>query len=108
MAQNAAKGDLALAIDEDELEASLTFTPSKDGADWTAEKVMRILMDARIGGFNQKRTEELVQKFGRAKGKVKEIVASGLAPEQPLPELPEWADMPVPGELAELVASSAA
>ncbi len=61
MAQSAAKGDLALAIDEDELEASLTFTPDKEGADWTADKVLRVFMDARIGGYNQKRADELVQ-----------------------------------------------
>ncbi len=107
MAQSAAKGDLALAIDEDELEASLTFTPDKEGAEWTAEKVLRILMDARIGGFNQKRAEELVQKFGRAKGKLKEIVAAGVAPELPQPEMPEWADSPPPPEFAQLASSSA-
>ena len=108
MAQSAAKGDLALDVDEDELEASLTFTPDKDGAEWTAEKILRVLMDARIGGFNQKRAEELTQKFGRAKGKLKEVVASGTPAEPPRPELPEWADMPMPPELSELVASVAA
>jgi uncharacterized protein (DUF342 family) len=107
MAQTAAKGDLALVIDEEELEASLTFTPDKDGAEWTAEKILRVLMDARIGGYNQKRADELVQKFGRAKGKVKEVVASGTPPELPQPEMPEWADMPLPPELAELVSRAA-
>ncbi len=102
MSPSVAKGAIALAIDEDELEASLIFTPDKDGAEWTAEKILRVLMDARIGGYNQRRAEDLVQKLGRAKGKVKEIVASGVAPEPPKPELPEWADMPMPPELAEL------
>ena len=55
-----------IAIDEDELEASLTFTPDQEGADWTAEKVMRILMDARIGGFNQKRAEEIKYKLNKS------------------------------------------
>ena len=105
MAQSAAKGDLALAITEDELEASLTFTPDKDGAEWSAEKLMRVLMDARIGGFNQKRAEELVQKFGRAKARTKEVVASGQAAVPPQPEQPEWAALAVPPELAELAAS---
>jgi uncharacterized protein len=110
MAQSIAKGDLELSVDENEIEASLVFTPDKEGAEWSAEKIQRILMDARIGGFNQKRAEELVGKFSRAKGKVKEIVAEGVAPEQPKPESPEWAAMPVPSELAALaseVASSA-
>jgi uncharacterized protein len=108
MAQSAAKGDLELSIDEDEIEASIIFTPDKDGADWVAEKIMRVLMDARIGGFNQKRAEELVQKLGRAKGKIKEVVASGVAPELPRPELPEWSDMPIPPELAALASDVAA
>jgi uncharacterized protein (DUF342 family) len=108
MAISAAKGDLALAIDEDETEASLTFTPGKDGAEWTADKVLRILMDARIGGYNQKKAEDLVQKFGRAKGKVKEIVAAGIPAEPPRSEMPEWAELPVPPELADLAASVAA
>ena len=108
MAQSSAKGDLALDVDEEELEASLTFNPGKDGAEWTAEKVMRVLMDARIGGFNQKRAEELVQRFGRAKGVVKEIVASGVPPELPQPESPEWSDSPIPPELAALASSVAA
>jgi uncharacterized protein (DUF342 family) len=108
MAQLTAKGDLALEIDEDELEASLTFTPSKEGAEWTAAKILRVLMDARIGGFNQKQAEELVQKFGRAKGKAKEIVATGVPPEMPQREMPAWADIPMPPELAALASSTAA
>ena len=96
MAISTAKGDLALDVDEEELEASLTFSPGKDGAEWTAEKIIRILMDARIGGFSQKRAEELVQKFGRAKGRVKEIVASGVPPELPQPEMPECGSAPAP------------
>jgi uncharacterized protein (DUF342 family) len=105
VAQAVAKGDLVLSVGEDELEASIEFTPDKDGADWTAEKLIRVLMDARIGGYNQKRAEELVQKLGRAKGKVKEIVAEGQAPEAPRPELPEWSELPIPPEYAELAAA---
>jgi uncharacterized protein len=107
VAQAVAKGDLALSIDEDELQASVEFTPDKDGAEWTAEKLMRVLMDARIGGYNQKRAEELVQKLGRARGKVKEVVAEGQAPEAPKPELPELAELPIPPEYAELARSVA-
>jgi uncharacterized protein (DUF342 family) len=105
MAQSSAKGDLALAIDEGELEASLTFTPDKDGAEWTADKVLRILMDARIGGFNQRRADELVQKYARAKAKVTEAVASGTPVEAPQPETPEWAKLPVPPEFSALAAA---
>jgi uncharacterized protein (DUF342 family) len=106
--QNSAKGDLALAIDEAGLEASLTFTPDVHGAEWTADKVLRVLMDARVGGLNQKRADDLVQKFARSKGPTKEIVASGVAPVLPVPELPEWSDLPVPPELALIVAETLA
>jgi uncharacterized protein len=108
MAQSVAKGDLALSIDEYEIEASLSFKPDKDGAEWTAEKIQRILMDARIGGFSPKRAEDLVQKLGRSRGAIKEIVAQGVAPEQPKPELPEWSEMPVPPELVALASEVAA
>jgi uncharacterized protein len=108
MAQSAAKGDLSLSIEQDEIEASLAFTPDKDGADWTADKVLRILMDARIGGYNQKRAEELVQKFARAKGRVEEKVASGTPAEPPRPEMPEWSELQIPPELAALAVSVSA
>jgi len=103
VAQAVAKGDLVLSIGEDELEASLEFTPDKDGAEWNAEKIMRVLMDARIGGYNQKRADELAQKLARARGKAREIVAKGEAPEAPRIELPEWRELPVPPEHADLV-----
>ena len=48
MAQNAAKGDLTLTIEESELEATIRFVPDPDGADWTGEKLLRVFMDARI------------------------------------------------------------
>jgi uncharacterized protein (DUF342 family) len=108
MAQIIAKGDLALTIETGELEASLSFSPNPQGAEWNAEKVLRVLMDARIGGFNQKRAEELVQKFSREKAPLVEVVAVGQAPEPPQPELPEWCELAIPPELSEIVQSLAA
>ena len=106
MAQaSVAKGNLELSIDENELGASISFTPDKDGAEWTGEKVQRLLMDARIPGFNPKKAEELVQKLGRAKGSVKEIVAAGIEPALPQPETPEWSELAVPPEFAELAST---
>jgi uncharacterized protein (DUF342 family) len=107
MAQSTAKGSLTLTIDVDELRASLGFVPDPSGAEWTAEKVLRVLMDARIGGFNQRRAEDLVQKFGRAKAPLSEVVASGQAPEQPVPEAPEWCELPAPPGIAGLISSVA-
>jgi hypothetical protein len=100
MDQNIARGDLALTVDESELEAWLTFTPDPDGAEWTADKILRILMDARISGFNQRKADELVLKFSRSKNPLTEIVASGLPPLGPRPEEPEWTEMPAPPELS--------
>lgn len=107
MAQAVAKGDLVLSVEEDELGARIDFTPDPNGAEWTAEKLMRVLMDARIGGYNQKRAEELVQKLARARGPAKETVASGQAPELPQPEMPEWSALPIPPEYESLARSVA-
>jgi uncharacterized protein len=107
MAVAAVKGDLALDIDEDELQASITFTPDAEGAEWTAEKIMRIFMDARIGGYNQKRASELLQRLARAQGSVTQVIATGTAPEPPVPEFPEWVEMPIPPELAALASEVA-
>jgi len=108
MAQAVAKGDLVLSVEEDELEARIDFKPDANGAEWTAEKLMRVLMDARIGGYNQKRAEELVQKLARARGPAKEIVAKGQAPEPPQAEQPERGALPVPPEYEELARAVAA
>ncbi len=106
MAQAVVKGVVALTIDELELEASLSFTPDPNGAEWSAEKLQRLAMDARLSGFSQKRAEEILAKFARAKGPVKELVAQGQAPEPARPEEPEWAQLAVPPELVVLVDAS--
>ena len=108
MAQAGAKGDIALTIDERGLEASLRFTPDPEGAEWTAEKLMRLVMDARLGGFNQKKAEDLLSKFSRSRGQTTEILAKGQPPEEPRPEEPEWADLVPPPGLDAIVAATIA
>lgn len=108
MAQAGAKGDIALTIDERGLEASLRFTPDPEGAEWTAEKLMRLVMDARLGGFNQKKAEDLLSKFSRSRGQATEILAKGQPPEEPRPEEPEWADLVPPPGLDAIVAATIA
>ncbi|MDA8425662.1 MAG: hypothetical protein M0Z80_05950, partial [Treponema sp.] len=105
MPQNAAKGDLTLTVEENELEATIRFVPDPNGAEWSSEKLLRILMDARIGGWSPRRAEDLIQKFSRAKATALEVVARGEAPQPPLPEIPEWTDLPLPSELAEVAAA---
>jgi len=108
MAQAGAKGDIALTIDERGLEASLRFTPDPEGAEWTADKLMRLVMDARLGGFNQKKAEDLLSKFARSRGPATEILAKGQPPEEPKPEEPEWADLVPPPGLDAIVAATIA
>jgi uncharacterized protein (DUF342 family) len=108
MAQAGAKGDIALTIDERGLEASLRFTPDPEGAEWTAEKLMRLVMDARLGGFNQKKAEDLLSKFSRSRGPATEIIAKGQPPEEPRAEEPEWADLVPPPGLDAIVAATIA
>ena len=108
MAQAPAKGDVALTIDELGLEASLRFTPDPNGAEWNAEKLMRLVMDARIGGMNQKKAEDLLSKFSRSRGPVTEILARGQAPEEPRGEEAEWSDLVPPAGLDGIVAATIA
>ena len=108
MAQAGAKGDIALTIDELGLEASLRFTPDPNGAEWSADKLLRLIMDARIGGFNQKKAEDLLSKFSRSRGPAAEVLAKGQPPEEPRSEEPEWADLAPPPELDAIVAATIA
>ncbi len=108
VANAGAKGDLALTVDELGLEASFRFTPNAEGAEWTADKVMRLVMDARIGGVTQKRVEDILGKFARSRAPVVEIIAKGQAPEDPVPEEVEWEELTPPVELDALVAATIA
>jgi len=102
MAQGVAKGELTLTVEQNELEASIRYAPDPNGAEWTADKLLRIIMDARLGGWNQKRAEDLIQKLSRARGPTVEVIARGEAPQAPVPEQPEWADLAVPDELKDV------
>jgi hypothetical protein len=108
MAQASAKGDLALTIDELGLEASLRFTPDPNGAEWTADKLLRLVMDARVGGVNQKRAEDILGRFARSRGETTEILAKGQPPEEPVAEEPEWEDLGPPAGYEALVAAAIA
>ena len=58
-------------------------------------------MDARIG-LSPKRVDDLVQRLSRARSAMDEVVARGELPQLPVPEVPEWTDLPVPADLAAL------
>ncbi len=108
MAAAGAKGDLALTIDELGLEASLKFTPDANGAEWTGDKLLRLVMDARVGGVNPKRAEDILSKFSRSRGPIVEILARGLPPEEPVPEEADWEDLKPSPELDAVVAATIA
>lgn len=103
MAQAVAKGNARLTVDDRALEARLDFTPSPDGADWTADKLLKLALDARLPSFTPKRAEELVGKFSKARNTVTEILAKGIEPEDAVPEQAEWSELAAPEELRELV-----
>ncbi|HUX37566.1 MAG TPA: hypothetical protein VMV44_06640, partial [Rectinemataceae bacterium] len=67
MAQAIAKGNASLTVDDRALEARLDFTPSPSGADWSADKIQKLALDARLPTMTPKRAEELVGKFSRAR-----------------------------------------
>ncbi len=103
MAQAIAKGNASLTVDDRALEARLVFTPSAEGADWSPDKILKLTLDSRISGMTPKRAEDLVGKFSRAKGPVTEILAKGTESEDARPEEAEWAELPIPPEVRELV-----
>jgi len=108
MAQAAAKGDLALTIDELGLEASLRFTPDQNGAEWSADKLLRLVMDSRLGGVTPRRAEDILSKFSRSRGPVVEVLAKGLPPEEAVPEEADWEELnPDPGLEAVVAATIA-
>jgi uncharacterized protein (DUF342 family) len=108
MAQASAKGSLALTIDELGLEASLRFTPDPEGAEWTQDKLLRLVMDARVGGFTPKKADDVIGRFARSRGPLVEVLAKGLAPEEPVPEEAEWEALVPPPELDAVVAATIA
>ena len=101
MAQTVAKGNARLTVDDRALEARLDFAPSADGAEWNADKILKLALDARLSTMNPKRAEEIIGKFARARAPVAEILAKGAGPEDAVPEEAEWAELPVPEELRE-------
>lgn len=102
MAVSSIKGNIALEIDEHELLASFSFTPSSDGAEWTAEKLAHLVMDNRLSGVSQKACEDFISKFARTKTPLTIVIVKGQAPEDPLPEEVEWLDLPIPPEILPL------
>ncbi|MEI6387005.1 MAG: FapA family protein [Spirochaetota bacterium] len=98
MAQAAARGSLELVIGDRELEARLDFTPAKDGEEWTADRLLKLVIAAHLSTLNPKKAEDLVSKFSRSRAPVKEVIAEGTAPEEPVSETVEWAELPIPEE----------
>ena len=96
MAGTTVKGDIRLLVDGLELEASLSFEPSPDGAEWAIEGLTRLIAEARIVGVTGRRLEEALQAFSKTRAPAIEIVARGQAPEPTIPETAEWTDATTP------------
>lgn len=95
---SAPTGSIELRVDPAGLEAVLVFNPDPKGEAWSVGRTMRLALDARLAGVSQKRVEEILSKFARAGGPASEVLVRGVPPEPPVPEDPEWADLPVPPE----------
>ncbi|MCA1949787.1 MAG: FapA family protein [Treponema sp.] len=109
MAGTVVKGDMQIVVDSLELEAKLSFSPAKEGPEWSGEGILKLLGEKRITPLpSPKFIEEILQRFAKAKGPVAETVVKGEAPVPPVPEQVTWSDLPVPPELAALVPEVAA
>lgn len=102
MAGTVIKGVVEILIDAAELEAKLTFTPAKDGEDWNAERVLKLVAEKRLTPAPAGRAlEDLLQKLAKAKETSSVLLVRGVPPEEAVPERVVWADLPIPPELAD-------
>jgi len=111
MAGTVIKGDLRLDIDALGLNVTLVFTPAKDGPEWNAEGLLKLLGEKRVSPLpNPRVLEETLQKAAKSKTSFSAVLCQGQAPEAPVPERVIWADLPVPEDLQaaakELLASA--
>lgn len=96
-----ARGSISLVIDEEGLEAKLSFAPDpKDGAEWSADKLRQLLLEHKVAGVPSMKEFESIL-FELAKSKEPKLVTAvrGLPPEQPLAEQFELGAEPVPEEI---------
>jgi hypothetical protein len=108
MAGTVVKGDVQVLVDAMELEVALSFTPAKEGQEWSGDGILKILGEKRFSPLpSPKLIEEVLQRFAKAKGPVKEVLLRGEAPQDPVPEKVTWSDLPVPPELAALIPETA-
>lgn len=104
MAGTVLKGTLRLDIDPIGLNVTLVFTPSKDGSEWNAEGLLKLLGEKRVSPLPLPRLlEETLQKAAKSKTTFSAVLCQGVPPEAPVPERVIWADLPVPEDLAEAV-----
>lgn len=109
MAGTAVKGDIQVLVDAMEIEVKLSFTPAKEGQEWTGDGIIKVLGEKRFAPLpSPKLIEEVLQRFAKAKGPVQEVILKGEAPQDPIPEKVTWSDLPVPPELAALIPETSA
>jgi uncharacterized protein (DUF342 family) len=102
MAGTVIKGAVDISIDAAELEAKLTFTPAKDGEDWNAERILKLVAEKRLTPAPAGRAlEDALQKLAKAKEATSFVLVRGAPAEEATPERIIWADLPIPPELAD-------
>jgi uncharacterized protein (DUF342 family) len=102
MSQTPVKGIVEIAIDIAELEARLNFTPDPNGTEWSSESLYRAVLERQLSMVSQRTVDGFLQNAAKAKSPISEVIAKGLAPEQPQPETVEWVNIPIPDELKDI------
>jgi len=103
MAAVLATGSASISVNSDETEAKLLFAPDPNGDAWDAAAVNKLAADKNLGAYpDQKALETFLSKASKAKTSepLEMVYAQGLLPEKPVPEKVNWADLPVPPDMA--------
>jgi uncharacterized protein (DUF342 family) len=103
MAAVLATGSASISINPNETEARLVFAPDPNGDGWDVSAINKLAADNNLGANpDQKAVETFLSKAGKAKNAdmLEMVYAQGIPPENPVVEKVNWADLPVPAEMA--------
>jgi uncharacterized protein (DUF342 family) len=97
-----AKGGAILAVNQDETEARLVFTPDPQGMEWDVEAVLRLGRDSGLSSLPAPADlERFIQRAGGAREVSLEFpLARGIPPEPAVPERVAWETLTVPDDAA--------
>jgi len=92
-------GKLSIDTDDDGLMAVLHFVPDKAGSVFDLQAINRFITEKQITyGINRKELDEKLTALMNSPKESSMTVAEGDAPENPVPEERNWAEMKIPEE----------